>query len=197
MTDTIFTALVKAQAGFAPALKTSSNPHFKSRYADLAAVVEAVIDSLNANGIFMTQKTLDCESGVKVETIFIHQSGESMSMGVISVPVQKHDAQGYGSALTYARRYGLMAACGVAPEDDDGNAATANAPKPAPKKLAQPKERQPYSAESFEKNIESWAGMIVAGTAPESIIAKIESAFTLTDDQKSIIKALGAANDNS
>jgi hypothetical protein len=197
MTETIFTALVKAQAGFAPALKTSNNPHFKSRYADLAAVVEAVIDSLNANGIFMTQKTLDCESGVKVETIFIHQSGESMSMGVISVPVQKNDAQGYGSALTYARRYGLMAACGVAPEDDEGNAATANAPKPQAKKPALPKERQPYSGESFEKNIDSWAGMIAAGTSPESIIAKIESAFTLTDDQKSIIKALGAVNENS
>jgi hypothetical protein len=194
MTDTIFTALVKAQAGFAPALKTSSNPHFKSRYADLAAVVEAVIDSLNANGIFMTQKTLDCESGVKVETIFIHQSGESMSMGVIGVPVQKNDAQGYGSALTYARRYGLMAACGVAPEDDEGNAATANAPKQA---KAISKQRQAYSDESFEKNLEGWARLIQEGRDPMEIISKVESAFILSDDQKSILKALAVQNENS
>jgi hypothetical protein len=194
MTDTIFTALVKAQAGFAPALKTSSNPHFKSRYADLAAVVEAVIDSLNANGIFMTQKTLDCESGVKVETIFIHQSGEMMSMGVISVPVQKNDAQGYGSALTYARRYGLMAACGVAPEDDDGNAATASAPKQA---KAISKQRQAYSDESFEKNLEGWARLIQEGRDPIEIISKVESAFILSDDQKSILKALAVQNENS
>jgi hypothetical protein len=194
MTETIFTALVKAQAGFAPALKTSNNPHFKSRYADLAAVVEAVIDSLNANGIFMTQKTLDCESGVKVETIFIHQSGESMSMGVISVPVQKNDAQGYGSALTYARRYGLMAACGVAPEDDDGNAATASAPKQA---KAISKQRQAYSDESFEKNLEGWARLIQEGRDPMEIISKVESAFILSDDQKSILKALAVQNENS
>ena len=117
-------ALVKAQKGFAPALKTSTNPHFKSRYADLAACVEAVIDSLNANGIALIQNTHECESGVTVETVFLHESGETLSAGKLHVPASKQDAQGYGSALTYARRYSLMAACGIAPEDDDGNAAS-------------------------------------------------------------------------
>jgi hypothetical protein len=61
--------------------------------------------------------------------VFIHESGEKMSAGVLHVPATKQDAQGYGSALTYARRYSLMAACGIAPEDDDGNAASnKNAP---------------------------------------------------------------------
>lgn len=117
-------ALVKAQKAFGPALKSSSNPHFKSRYADLAACVEAVIDALNANGIALVQRNIPCESGVTVETVFVHESGETLSSGPLHVPASKNDAQGYGSALTYARRYSLMAACGIAPEDDDGNAAS-------------------------------------------------------------------------
>lgn len=125
----ISAALVKAQAAFGPALKSSSNPHFKSRYADLAACVEAVVDALNANGIMLTQRTLECESGVTVETVFVHESGETWGSGPLHVPASKNDAQGYGSALTYARRYSLMAACGIAPEDDDGNAASKAKPR--------------------------------------------------------------------
>jgi hypothetical protein len=120
----ISTALVKAQKEFGPALKTSTNPHFRSRYADLSAVVEAVIDALNNNGIFLTQKCHESSDGVNVETLLIHESGESLSCGILHVPASKQDPQGYGSALTYARRYSLMAACGIAPEDDDGNAAS-------------------------------------------------------------------------
>lgn len=127
-------ALVKAQKAFGPALKTSSNPHFRSKYADLSACVEAVIDGLNNNGIFLSQPSSECEDGVIVETVFIHESGESWSAGKLHVPASKQDPQGYGSALTYARRYSLMAACGIAPEDDDGNAATKAKPpqKPTP-----------------------------------------------------------------
>jgi len=120
----IASAFVKAQRAFGPALKTSSNPHFRSRYADLSACVEAVIDALNDNGIALIQKTYECKDGVMVETIFVHESGEVMEGGILHVPAVKHDAQGFGSALTYARRYSLQAACGIAPEDDDGNAAS-------------------------------------------------------------------------
>jgi len=120
----IATALVKAQKEFGPALKSSTNPHFKSRYADLAACVEAVIDALNNNGIALLQQTSECADGVIVETMFLHESGESISCGKLHVPASKQDPQGYGSALTYAPRYSLMAACGLAPEDDDGNAAS-------------------------------------------------------------------------
>jgi len=125
----IATALVKAQKAFGPALKTATNPHFKSRYADLAACVEAVIGGLNDNGIALIQKCYDCTDGVMVETMFVHESGEMLECGILHVPAAKHDPQGYGSALTYARRYSLMAACGIAPEDDDGNAGS----KPAAK----------------------------------------------------------------
>jgi hypothetical protein len=131
----ICAAFVKAQKDFAPALKTSLNPHFKSKYVGLDGCIEAVIDALNTNGIALMQKSHECDSGVAIETIFIHESGESLSGGVMRIPAVKHDAQGYGSALTYARRYSLMAACGIAPEDDDGNAAsktktTVNTPMP-------------------------------------------------------------------
>ena len=144
-------ALVKAQKGFSPALKQSNNPHFRSKYADLATCVEAVIDALNNNGIALMQMTHECQDGVTVETVFIHASGELLSAGKLHVPAVKHDAQGYGSALTYARRYSLMAACGIAPEDDDGNAAVKTPPRggvisapqqPAPDPKPEPKPQE-------------------------------------------------------
>lgn len=125
----IASALVRAQRGFAPALKTSTNPHFRSKYVDLAGCIEAVVDALNAAGIALIQRTSEDNTGVTVETVFVHESGEMMECGKLHVPASKQDPQGYGSALTYARRYSLMAAAGIAPEDDDGNAAS----KPAPK----------------------------------------------------------------
>jgi hypothetical protein len=127
----IATALVKAQQAFGPALKTSTNPHFRSRYADLSACVEAVIEGLNGAGIAMIQRTSEDTTGVTVETVFIHESGEMLECGKLHVPAAKQDPQGYGSALTYARRYSLMAACGIAPEDDDGNL-TSRKPVPTP-----------------------------------------------------------------
>jgi len=125
----IASALVRAQRGFAPALKTSTNPHFRSKYVDLAGCIEAVVDALNAAGIALIQRTSEDNTGVTVETVFVHESGEMMECGKLHVPASKQDPQGYGSALTYARRYSLMAAAGIAPEDDDGNAAS----KPSPK----------------------------------------------------------------
>lgn len=114
---------------FAPAMKCATNPHFKSKYADLAACIEAVDDALLSNGIAVYQETSHDDSGVTVETVFLHESGETMRCGKLHVPAAKNDPQGYGSALTYARRYSLMAACGIAPEDDDGNAASQNKPQ--------------------------------------------------------------------
>ena len=148
----ISSALVKAQKEFGPALKSSSNPHFRSKYADLSACVEAVIDGLNNNGVFLMQSSHLCEDGVTVETVFIHESGEQISAGKLHVPASKQDAQGYGSALTYARRYALMAACGIAPEDDDGNAAT------RPKQAEKPAEKPTPKAEKPPAKIEGKPG---------------------------------------
>jgi hypothetical protein len=141
----IASALVKAQKAFGPALKTSTNPAFRSKYAKLENCIEAVIDALNDNGIMLMQPTHLCEDGVIVETMFLHESGEQISNGKLHVPATKHDAQGYGSALTYARRYSLLAACGIAAEDDDGEAASK--PKAAPAKpAAQPAKASPPPA---------------------------------------------------
>ena len=128
-------AFVKAQKEFGPALKLSSNQAFKqngkvSRYADLTSFLEAVMDALNNNGIALMQRTYECKDGVMLETVFLHESGEVLEGGLLHVPATKHDAHGYGSALTYARRYSLMATCGISAEDDDGNAASG---KPEPK----------------------------------------------------------------
>lgn len=127
----IAAALVKAQKEFGPALKTSNNPHYRTKYADLAACVEAVIDGLNNNGIYLMQLTEDHPDGIKIQTVFVHESGEQISSGWLFVPAAKADPQGFGSALTYARRYSLMTACGIAPEDDDANSAKAPVARPA------------------------------------------------------------------
>jgi hypothetical protein len=119
----ISAALVKAQKAFGPALKTGNNPAFRTKYAKLENCIEAVIDALNDNGIMLMQQTHLCEDGVIVETTFLHESGEMLSAGKLHVPAAKHDPQGYGSALTYAKRYSLQSACAIAPEDDDGEAA--------------------------------------------------------------------------
>jgi len=120
----IATALVKAQKEFAPALKTATNPHFRSKYVDLASCVESVIDALNANGIFLFQTTSEHADGIVCETSFLHESGERLDCGKLFFPSPKHDPQGFMSCLTYIRRASLMAATGQAPEDDDGNAAS-------------------------------------------------------------------------
>lgn len=138
-TTKVSAAFVKAQKEFAPALKTSINPHFKSKYVGLDGCVEAVIDALNTNGIALMQKSHECDAGVAIETLFIHESGEVLSGGIMRIPANKQDAQGYGSALTYCRRYSLMAACGIAPEDDDGNSASKGKPPPTTIIPASPK----------------------------------------------------------
>lgn len=125
----IASALAKAQTEMTGAAKSSTNPHFRSKYADLGAVMDACLSALNNNGIALVQPTTDDESGRYVTTMLIHgESGETLECRVPLI-VQKNDMQGYGSAVTYARRYGLMAMAGIAPEDDDGNAAAKAAPQ--------------------------------------------------------------------
>lgn len=165
----ISAALVKAQTEFGPALKTHTNPAFRSKYADLSACIEAVIDALNANKIFLMQPTHLCEDGVIVETVFIHASGEQISSGKLHVPASKHDAQGYGSALTYARRYSLMASCGIAPADDDGNAASRPVPKVEKKPEPKP-EPKPEIPEKMEGKPGPWQIIVSTDSSrdPES-----------------------------
>jgi hypothetical protein len=161
----IATALVKAQKAFAPALKDSNNPFFKTKYADLSACVKAVIDALNDNGIALVQNCHPCDDGVSVETIFYHESGEMINCGILHVPAAKNDPQGYGSALTYARRYSLMAACGIAPEDDDGNMASRGRPAP----MANPLNFAKTDASVLENKAKNIVESSVNTTLPENV----------------------------
>ena len=116
-------AMALAFAEIEGATKSANNPHFKSKYADLTAVIEAIKPALIKHGLFFTQRPQPSEGGVTVETFLHHASGQELSLGALFVPANKNDAQGFGSALTYARRYALVTAFGVPVEDDDGNAA--------------------------------------------------------------------------
>lgn len=125
-------ALAKAQAALKPALKDATNPHFKSRYADLSAVWEACRAPLSTNGLSVVQMPTDSTEGrVALTTVLMHTSGQYIGT-TVSTRLQQDSAQGVGSALTYLRRYALAALVGiVADEDDDGNAASQPRQQPA------------------------------------------------------------------
>lgn len=128
MSDTIkelATALGKAQAQLKPAIKDSTNPHFKSKYADLGAIWDACRKALPEHGLSVVQMPTDSTEGrVALTTVLMHSSGEYIGT-TYSTRLQQDSAQGVGSALTYLRRYALASMVGiVADEDDDGNAAS-------------------------------------------------------------------------
>jgi hypothetical protein len=124
-------ALSKAQSQIKGVMEDSVNPHFKNKYASLQSVIDACRDQLATNGLAVTHLLTDLScytmDFVTIETVLMHSSGQWIS-STFSVPVSKKDAQGFGSAITYARRYSLMAAMNLAPIDDDGQAAAAAAP---------------------------------------------------------------------
>ncbi len=131
-TDKIIPAYIKAEHAVGSVKKTASNPHFRSKYADLEAVMDACSDALDKNGLAVWQSIN--EDGDRLITRLYHTSGQWME-GYTPLIIAKNDMQGLGSAYTYARRYGLMSILGIAPEDDDGNAAVEAKkaePKPQP-----------------------------------------------------------------
>ncbi len=136
-TEKLDAALAKAQASIGAAAKDSRNPHFNSAYADLASIWAACREALTSNGISVTQWLVECE-GPRLAIVTRMACGGEWMMSRWSMPVSKNDPQGYGSAATYARRYSLAAAVGVAPDDDDD----ANVASEKPKAKAKEKPRQ-------------------------------------------------------
>lgn len=131
-------ALAKAQKVMKGAKRDSANPFFKSKYADLAAVADACRDALADNGIAVVQPPSSTEDGrVCVETMLVHASGQWMSE-TLAVKPKDDGPQALGSVITYLRRYALAAFAGVAPEDDDAEAAEGRRDKPTPIKAAKP-----------------------------------------------------------
>jgi len=134
MTDLneLATALAAAQAEMANPKFDRVNPGFRSKYASLAAVRDAVIPVLSRHGIAVVQNLTTTDGGICCTTMLLHKSGQSL-ISSLPMPASKQDAQGLGSAATYARRYSLMAMVGVVgDEDDDGNAAVASVKQPHP-----------------------------------------------------------------
>ncbi len=147
-------ALSLAQGAMEGAKKDSENPHFRSKYADLASVWAACRAPLAANGLAVVQTTVPEPGGVLVITTLVHESGEWIR-GRLFMPAAKQDAQGFGSACTYARRFALAAIVGIAPEDDDANAAAVprgnHGPIKAPPTRAQLADKLPQQlSESIE-----------------------------------------------
>lgn len=132
MTETgIIAALASALPKLEGAKKNANNPHFKSKYADLGSVIDA-LEPIKDHGLWFIQISKERDNGACFETVIIHgPSNSQMSMGETFVPADRANAQGFGSAQTYARRYGLLSAFGLATEDDDGNAASQAPAKPA------------------------------------------------------------------
>lgn len=133
-------ALSKAQAKIEAAKKESTNPHFRSKYADLSSVWAAIREPLTANELSILQEPGAINGKLLLTTTLLHSSGEYVRSS-FEIPVTKQDPQGFGSALTYARRYALQAVVGIAPEDDDGNAASQG---------VQPQARQPVNVEGVK-----------------------------------------------
>jgi hypothetical protein len=116
-------AYVAAQGEIEGAVKGSTNPHFKSKYADLSAVIDAIRPALSKHGLAFIQDVTEGDSGIYIQTVILHTSGEMYRTGKLFMPAPKQDPHGYGSAITYAKRYQLQATFGVPSEDDDGNKA--------------------------------------------------------------------------
>jgi hypothetical protein len=184
-------ALCKAQAQMEGAKKDANNPHFKSKYADLASVWDAIRGPLTSNGLSVVQLLRSIAGGVEVETILMHASGQQIS-DVFAVPATKNDAQGYGSAATYARRYALMAMVGVAPEDDDGNAASGPAGSAGAGSQFRPERRQmPAQSSSHGRELAKQEPQLVdhdrqKGTAP---VAKPAAGQTKDEQRAAKLKA--------
>jgi len=146
-TANVFAALAAAQAEMSGAKKGADNPAFKRngkdlKYADLADHWDTWRPVAKAHGLAVLQELLTAEEqGVSVVTRICHLSGEWVEMGPLFVPASKHDAHGYGSACSYARRYALSAAIGTVAEDDDGNAAVEGKQKEAEQKKASEKKQ--------------------------------------------------------
>jgi hypothetical protein len=152
-------ALVKAQLNVGTAIKAATNPHFKSKYADLTAVSEACMDALNGEGIAVIQGAESTDGvTITVTTMLVHTSGEWVSASLGLKP-SKSDPQGAGSAITYGRRYGLAAIVGVTTADDDGNEASAPPPPrretPRPQANAEPQ----TPLEVFMATAAKWTGL--------------------------------------
>ena len=184
--------LAKAQQELSNPKKSSENPYFKSKYADLSEVINVSKPTLALHGISVLQfPSYDYDKAiVSVETMMLHSSGEWISE-ILSIKALKTDAQSIGSVITYARRYALAAICGIAQEDDDGEAAGSHE---HPGRVDNSKTSNPlpvYEKRKVDANMEQWVEKVVD---IKSQINKIKGIFTVTPEmEKYIVESFNTA----
>ena len=182
----IAAALNKAQAEMSGAKKGANNPFFKSRYADMNSVVDAVRIPFCNNGLSYSQFPIMQDNKVGVETILMHESGEWMS-DILVLPMVKQDPQAAGSAITYAKRYALQSIAGIPSEDDDGNAASSQ------KTPAKQSQQQANWYNSFENDKQYMLVDIQSGAkTADMIISELKAnGFAVSNQVADQIKQLG------
>ena len=163
-------ALCKSQSEMGGASKDSSNPFFKSKYSDLSSVVQAIKEPFADNGLSYSQWPITEDGKAGVETILMHDSGEFMQSTLL-LPLTKNDAQGAGSAITYARRYALQSLAGIPSEDDDGNIASKGKPQLTVKQFGNMKDKMVNSIQLGERT-------------NQEIIINLEKAYSIPDKIK-------------
>jgi hypothetical protein len=154
--DQIVAGLFLCDKNLGDLKKNATNPHFKSKYADLGATCDAIQTGLDAGKLLVVQAPLAGPDGtVGVETMLLHESGQWMRPDPLFLPLAKVDPQGAGSAITYARRYALAAVFNLAPEDDDANLASTRARTKAPRAAVTPTPRRqpPASATPIKDDL--------------------------------------------
>lgn len=148
----IYMALCAAQSNMGKVVKGATNPAFKSKYADLADVVSVAIPALTEQGIAMFHMMARDEHGAVMRTMLVHGASETSVSCDVPLIINKNDMQGMKSATTYAKRIGLESLTGIAPEDDDGNAAAKAAPKVEPSNLISKEQYVDMSDLMFDTN---------------------------------------------
>lgn len=183
-------ALVKAAGKFKPAVKDSENPHFRSKFVSLAGVNDAVDAALLGEGLFLSQQTDVIDGTNVIVSTLLHSSGEWLRGVYKLTPAKQNDPQAEGSAMTYGRRYAKMALLGIAPEDDDGNAASRLASPPT----VANEDPQPYhaalAAATTRQELDSAGAMIAAATLKGSDRQELRAAYT---EQLDALKATADA----
>lgn len=194
-TKQIFAALVKAQAEMPSAPKDGNNPHFKSKYATLQSIAETAKPILKKHGLAICQTFETACDGISIITSLVHESGEYITGSLFLKPV-KNDPQGYGSAITYGRRYAMAAILGiVADEDDDANAAS------TPRQNdAQPRTPTPFDKPWLNKTDKVWTeackwleGKAAIGQGEEGLCMtteRLEQTYRLNGVMKAALLAI-------
>lgn len=175
----VYIALAAAQAAMGPVTKGATNPHFKSKYADLADVMQVAIPALTANGIATWHSIVSADGKSHMRTTLSHGESDTHMNCDVELIVAKHDMQGIKSATTYAKRIGIESLTGIAPEDDDGNAAAKAAPKDEPKpdtEAVQKAAEYLSEADSLEDLKARWGRVPKPVTANPDVIAAKDAA---------------------